>query len=187
MMHAVPYMVVASAALLAISPMDKIVALIPFLGTGSESAVTIDYRQRLFQVGVEHILENPLFGSFDFLLSEQAQELKQGNGMIDLVNTFLGVGLNSGLVGLSLYCGFFFVVAFNIFKEMRNLTDKTGELHRLGQVLLSTLIGMLIVLVTVSSIYAIPLLTWCVAGLGVAYVRMLVGTGTAVPNQTLPA
>jgi hypothetical protein len=40
-------------------------------------------------------------------------------------------------------------------------------------VLLSTLLGILVILLTVSSISVIPVIYWSVAGLGVAYARML--------------
>jgi len=93
--------------------------------------------------------------------------------MIDVVNTYLGVGLASGLVGLSIFSGFFVSAAVGILKGMRTLPDRNSELHFLGQVLLSTLLGILVIIFTTSSIYVIPVITWSVAGLGVAYRHML--------------
>jgi hypothetical protein len=60
-----------------------------------------------------------------------------------------------------------------IFSGIRNLADRNDELYLLGQVLLSTLLGILVILLTVSSISVIPVIYWSVAGLGVAYARML--------------
>jgi hypothetical protein len=56
---------------------------------------------------------------------------------------------------------------------MRKLTDRDGELYLLGRVLLSVLIGILIIIFTVSSSLVIPMIYWSVAGLGVGYLRML--------------
>ena len=163
--------VIILPALLASPAGEKIVDYLPFVGTVEEGNVT--YRQRLAEISIQVITQNPFFGAFDFIYSPAMQELKQGQGIIDIVNTYLGVGLGSGLVGLSLFSAFFIAVAVGIFKAMRNLADKNHELHLLGQVLFSTLIGILVIIFTVSSISVIPVIYWSVAGLGVAYARML--------------
>jgi O-antigen ligase len=150
---------------------ERIIDHLPFVGT--IEAETVTYRQRLLEISIQVILQNPFFGAFNFMYSPAMQELKQGQGIIDIVNTYLGVGLSSGLVGLSLFSGFFIAVAVGIFKGMRNLADRNSELYLLGQVLLATLLGILVIIFTVSSVWVIPIIYWSVAGLGVAYVRML--------------
>jgi hypothetical protein len=150
---------------------QTIIDHLPFIGTVGERNVT--YRQRLAEISIEVIMQNPFFGNFDFIYSPALQELKHGEGIIDIVNTYLGIALASGLVGLSLFSGFFIAVAVRIFKGLRNLADRNDELYLLGQVLLSTLLGILVILLTVSSISVIPVIYWSVAGLGVAYARML--------------
>lgn len=164
-------------ALLATPFSDKIIDLLPFAGNVEEENVT--YRQQLLNIGIQVLLQNPFFGAYNFFLSEEAQALKQGNGMIDLVNTYLAVGLSNGLVGLSLYAGFFISIVASIFRAMRTLPDKDSEIHILGQTLLSTLLGILVIIFTVSSILAIPVITWSVAGLGAAYAHMLASSKTA--------
>jgi O-antigen ligase len=82
---------------------DKFIALLPFVGTVEQGTLT--YRQRLFEVGVNVIMQNPFFGAYTFFLTEEAQELRQGS-LIDLGNTYLAIGLGNGLVGLSLFVGF---------------------------------------------------------------------------------
>jgi hypothetical protein len=47
------------------------------------------------------------------------------------------------------------------------------ENRTLGQMLLSTLLGIQVIIFTVSSVTVIPVIYWSVAGVGVAYVRML--------------
>jgi O-antigen ligase len=127
----------------------------------------------LLEIATHEILQNPFFGAFDSMYSPAMQELKQGQGIIDIVNSYLAVGLGSGLVGLSLFAGFFIAIATGIFKGVLNLANRNDELHLLGRVLFSTLLGILVIIVTVSSITVIPVIYWSVAGLGVAYARML--------------
>jgi O-antigen ligase len=157
--------------LLATPSGHKIVELLPFIGTASEETVT--YRQRLAEISMQVIMDKPFFGAFDYFYSPAMQDLKQGQGIIDIVNTFLSVGLGNGLVGLALFTGFFAAVAAGIFTGMRRLADRNGELYSLGQGLLATLLGILVTITTVSSITVIPVIYWSVAGLGAAYARML--------------
>lgn len=181
---------IGAIVLLATPYSDKVIDLLPFAGSVEVENVT--YRQQLLNIGLQVILQNPFFGAYNFFLSEEAQALKQGNGMIDLVNTYLAVGLSNGLVGLSLYLGFFIVITAGIFRGLRKLPDKESDIHVLGQTLLSTLAGILIIIFTVSSILVIPVITWSIAGLGVAYVRLstaqknaskTTGAGIKLPHQ----
>ena len=157
--------------LLATPAGETIIAHLPFVGTVEAENVT--YRQRLLEIAIQVILQNPFFGASYYVYSPAFQELKQGEGIIDIVNTYVGIGLASGLVGLSLFSGFFIAVSAGIFKAMRNLADRNGELYLLGQVLFSTLLGILVIIFTVSSVSVIPVVYWSVAGVGVGYARML--------------
>lgn len=147
---------------------EKIIKYLPFIGSVDDETVT--YRQLLIEVSLDIIEANPLFGSFDFLLF--LEELRQGQGIIDLVNSYLNITLASGLVGLSLFAGFFGVILLSIRKNMRAL-DASDERHLLGRAILAMLIGILVIIFTVSSINVIPIIYWAMAGLGVAYLRML--------------
>jgi hypothetical protein len=141
-------------------------------GIGDTTANVL-YRQRLLEMSLEVISRNPLFGAFDFLYSPEMQQMKQGTGIIDLVNSYLAIALYSGLVGLSLFVGFFVAATVAIFNGMRELPDRNEETYLLGRVLLSTLLGILVIIFTVSSIVVIPVIYWSVAGLCVAYAQML--------------
>jgi O-antigen ligase len=163
--------VILTPALLASPVGPTIVAHLPFVGNIEAENVT--YRQRLLEIFLQIIMQKPLFGASNFMNLPAMQELKFGNGLIDVLNSYLGVALESGLVGLSLFSGFFVAVALGIFKSMRNLADRNDESYRLGQALFSTLLGIMVIIFTVSSISVIPVIYWSVAGLGVAYSRML--------------
>lgn len=163
----------------------KIIDYLPFVGTIDEGSVT--YRQRLIEIAIQIIWENPLLGAFNYIHSPAMQELRQGQGIIDIVNTYIAVALGSGLVGLSFFVGFFVAIAAGIFTGMRRLTNRNADEYVLGQVLLSTLLGILVIIFTVSSISVIPVIYWSIAGFGVAYVRMIgrLTTPALAPAQYL--
>jgi O-antigen ligase len=172
--------------LLAILPGgQKVLDLLPFIG--SVEVENITYRQRLFDNAMIVIERNPWLGSFDYRSTPEMQSLTQGQGIIDIVNTYIGVALELGLIGLTIFVLFFATVVVGIRKAMRSIPNKDDEARRLGRALFATLAGILVTIVTVSSISVIPVVYWSVAGLGVAYAQMarrLVRASTAVPVST---
>ncbi len=160
---------------------EKVVDYLPFIGSVDNENVT--YRKKLFDTSFQIILDNPFFGSTDYLL--HMEELRQGQGIIDLVNTFLIVGLNTGFVGLGLYCLFFATICLAVMRRMKRI-PKNEEMHKLGQALLATLLGALIIIATVSPIYHVPLLLWSVAAMALAYACSPQTTAAAVINSSRP-
>jgi O-antigen ligase len=157
--------------LLAIVPGgQKVLDLLPFIGTVEVENIT--YRQRLIDNAVIVIQRNPWLGSFDFRNTPEMQSMIQGQGIIDIVNTYIGIALSFGLIGLTLFVVFFASVLLGIRKGMRSFPNQDDEARRLGRALLATLAGILITIVTVSSITVIPVVYWSVAGLCVAYAQM---------------
>lgn len=78
---------------------DEVLAYLPFVGNFDGGSV--DYRKQLLQVSLQLIGQNPLFGSPDVLL--QLESLRQGQGIIDLINGYIQIALFYGLVGLGLF------------------------------------------------------------------------------------
>jgi O-antigen ligase len=86
--------------LILLSPFgDQVVAYVPFLG--GVDAQNVEYRQRLFETSIVLIKQNPFFGNPRVL--DSMQSLKQGQGIIDLVNGYLQIALFYGLVGVVLF------------------------------------------------------------------------------------
>lgn len=163
---------VLALPLLAIIPGgQKVLDLLPFIGTLEKENIT--YRERLIDNALIVIQRNPWLGSVDYRSTPEMQSMIQGQGIIDVVNTYLAVALEVGLTGLALFLGFFATVLFGIRKAMRAFPDKEDETRRLGRALLATLAGILVTIFTVSSITVIPVVYWSVAGLGIAYVQMV--------------
>ena len=150
---------------------ERVINLLPFVGT-TESE-NIDYREKLFTNSMIVIQRNPWFGSAEFIKAPEMDAMRQGQGIIDIVNHYLGVTLKIGLVGLGLFVGFFTLILIGIYRAMRSIEDKDSEEYLLGRALLATLLAILLINVTVSSISFIPIVYWSVAGLGVAYAQML--------------
>ncbi|MGB4058902.1 MAG: O-antigen ligase family protein [Burkholderiaceae bacterium] len=150
---------------------NKLIDLLPYIGTIEKGNIT--YREDLLTNSIIVIKRNPLLGSIDFLSTPEMQSMIQGEGIIDIVNTYLIVALKSGLIGLALFAGFFIAIALGIYKSFRTFQDKDDETLRLGRALLATLAGVLLTITTVSSISVIPVVYWSVAGLGVAYIQMV--------------
>lgn len=146
---------------------QKIISLLPFVGDVDSENLT--YRKQLFNISFEIILNNPMFGSIDYLLN--MEELRQGQGIIDLVNTYLIIALNTGLIGLSLYLLFFANIGFGTIRKMK--TFSPGEdAYLLGRAIVGTLGAFLLMIASVSPIYHITLILWSLAAFGLAYSKL---------------
>jgi hypothetical protein len=142
----------------------KISAYLPFVGTLDTGSQT--YRELLLEKSLEIIFENPFFGSTDFLL--QMEDLRQGQGIIDLVNTYLIVALNTGLIGLGLYCAFFASVLLKLFRSIDQREIHSNK-NLLGRYLFSIMSSALLMIFAVSPIAQIPIYIWTLPALAYSF------------------
>lgn len=149
----------------------KVVRYMPFYG--SVDTENIDYRTRLFEQSWIVINRNPWFGSIDYLNTSEMQTMIQGQGIIDLVNTYLQISLEYGFVGLFLFAGFFVIILLNVRRTYRTLPEDEVEMKQFGRAIFATLCSVLITIATVSSVSFIPYIYWSMAGLAVAYVNVV--------------
>ena len=150
---------------------ERVINLLPFIGTTEKG--NIDYREDLLTNSIIVIKRNPWFGSINYLESPEMEAMRQGQGIIDVVNTYISVALSQGLVGLVLFAGFFALVVIGVYQAKRSILDKESDEYVLGRALLATLTAILVIIFTVSSITVVPIVYWSFAGMGVAYVRMV--------------
>jgi O-antigen ligase len=146
------------AAIVAASPFgERIERVVPFLG-GTVNSETITYRQRLLARAWQVIQESPLLG--DQYALAKLQDLRQGEGIIDLMNGFVNILLDNGFVGLVLFLSF---VAVGLHKGWRvsGEPDVGAELAATAAALVACLAGTM-------------LMMW-VGGLLVASTTLLVG------------
>ncbi len=159
------------ALLVALPGGERFLNLLPYVGTVEQS--NIEYRERLFTNSMIVIQQNPWFGSVNCLDTPEMEAMRQGEGIIDVVNTYIAIALKYGIVGFGLFAGFFILVILMIYRAMRQIPDKDSEEYLLGQALLATLLAIMFVITTVSSILNTALVYWSVAGIGVAYAQMI--------------
>lgn len=150
---------------------ERLMSFVPFLGEVDE--FNVSYRERLIQVSLMVIRENPVFGTPHFLSNPLMEQLRQGQGIIDPVNSYLVVALFSGLVGLFLFVGVFASSMLPLLNAMRRAGKYSPELELAGRSLLATLVGVVLMIATVASILAIPTIYWALCGLALAYVRLV--------------
>ena len=154
------------------SPMgNKIYNLIPFIGKTDK--FNVDYRESLFENSMIVINRTPLFGSDNWRNTPEMIAMTQGEGIIDVVNSYIGVALSKGYVGLFIFVSIFISVIFSLLKKTTQIKDRENPLYILGVSLISTLLAILVIITTTSSINTIPIIYWSVLGLGIAYTRII--------------
>jgi O-antigen ligase len=149
---------------------SEFLSYLPFVGNSQTESVI--YRQLLFDVSLQVIKLNPLLGSFDYMRNPLMQQLIQGEGIIDLVNSYLGIALTYGVIGLCIFSGVFFSGGYKVWKSMK-LISNDQVLNAFGRSLLAALAGILITIATASSVTYIALLYWIIAGLCVGYAKLV--------------
>lgn len=159
-----------ATVVLFITPLGKIVLhYLPFVG--DVESENIDYRERLFEVSLEVWRQNPWWGDFWFLRNPLMEQMRQGQGIIDVVNTYVQVALPFGLIGLMLFV-FPFGIALRGTWAVRRECVEDIECERLGRALIAAVMGALVTIATVSSIAVIPVLYWILLGLCCSYIRL---------------
>ena len=149
---------------------SKFINLIPFFGNTETGNIT--YRENLFENSMTVIKRNLIFGSTDYLNTREMQAMIQGEGIVDIVNTYLNIALDTGVVGLALFVSIFIAVIIGIRRRLNRITDRTNEFHLLGRSLIAIIIAILTIIATASSVGTVAVTYWAIVGIGVAYTRM---------------
>ena len=162
---------VAGFLALSVSPIgDQIISLLPFVGDSSTGS--IDYRQQLMDIGWSVAMETKWFGSEDFMNHPAMQQLVQGQGIIDIVNTYLQVTLESGLAGLSLFVGVSFFSGLTAWRAIGAARAVDPEIAVYGQAWLAALASTMLVIATTSSVVAqVAEVHWLLCGMCVGFAR----------------
>jgi O-antigen ligase len=174
------------AAAVALSPLGPIIAsVMPFLG-GRVDYNSLLYREALLQRSWELFQQHPWFGS-PFVLS-QMEDLRQGEGIIDLVNTYVEVGLFNGLVGLALFVGFIVQGLIRAYSAAKRMAQRDPDFALLGASLVACIVGTMVMIATCSLIYAYGKLLYVLGGLAIAYAQLVPATqrtAVHIPAQAL--
>ncbi len=100
------------------------------------------------------------------------EDLRQGEGIIDIVNTYLGVALNYGLIGLFFFLSFILFGMTKAYARARELSHSDPDLALLGTSLIACIVGTLIMIDSSSFILGSEKMFYVLAGLTTAYARL---------------
>lgn len=145
---------------------ESVIDRLPIIGTSDQD--TIEYRQQLAEVSWILIRQNPFFGSP--FAAQSMESLRQGQGIIDIVNGYIFTALFSGLVGLALQV-MIFLVSIATGGAMLLRTRRTDpEAAMLGASLTAALIATLFYVATAGW----NTTAYMIAGLLVSYATVAV-------------
>jgi O-antigen ligase len=97
--------------------------------------------------------------------------MRQGQGIIDIVNSYLELLFFQGIVGFTLFLTIFFISIRNLYVAAKSVR-KNNKVWLLGNMLIAMTLSTLVMIGTVSSVNFIPVYYWALIGLVGAYTRM---------------
>lgn len=152
-------------------PGKEFLAYLPFIGTAGVGEVT--YRQRLIDASWEVIKRWPLFGNPDFADTPWMQEMRQGEGIIDVVNDYLRQAMTYGVPFTLIYIWTHVRPVFKNMALARGVDDETDRDWRLiGGGLAAALMTYTLSYATTSKRSFADEIGWMLIGLNVAYARI---------------
>jgi hypothetical protein len=121
------------------------IVLIVFEG---EIRANFDYRIRLLEIGYRVILEHPILGQASPTEHPAMAELIQGEGIVDLVNHYIAIGLHYGIPGLVL---FLYALTASLNQLYYCLRSAEGEMLQIGVLGFTSLLVLAINIFTASA------------------------------------
>jgi hypothetical protein len=159
-------LVALAAGAILLSPWGaKFINLLPFVGNTDTG--NIDYRERLADLSWMLIWRNPLFGDPFVMLHMEA--LRQGQGIIDLVNVYASIALFTGFVGLFLFLTPNLIALLSLVRVAFGSHRKDPGLHAMSAALAAAMVATM-VLFAVGSLG--PSLTFLYWGFAAAALRL---------------
>jgi hypothetical protein len=145
---------------------ERIMNSIPYFGESTDRA-TVEYRQRLAERSWELIQLHPFLG--DPLVMTKMEDLRQGEGIIDLVNTYAEETLFYGSIGLAVFLAVIILGLFNAYRVSREVARRDLDYSVLGASLVACILGTLFIIGTTSFAFGYEKIFYTLAGLAAAY------------------
>ncbi len=168
---ALMFSVIAAISLPFLPGGEKLINSLPFIGKVDQ--FNVDYREVLFEKGLQIVARKPLFGVDEPSLEPEMEDMVQGEGIVDIVNSYLNIVLGFGIPALMLYVGFFLLAIWRVFRSRRKIKDKSSDEYRCGSALIATMLAVMVAIFSTSSIGAIPTIIYSLAGILYAYARVI--------------
>jgi O-Antigen ligase len=162
------FALVALAVLAATPAGQKIVDTLPFIGNADQDNVA--YRRQLIDVSWIVIQENFWFGNSSFMNNPLIQTLKQGQGIIDIVNIYLSYWLSNGLVGMLTFAAPLLFSFFTLLGTLLATRQKLKHemIYQLGCALCSAMLATMLILATSSAVGSFSVLYTVLCALSLA-------------------
>ena len=157
---------------------EKILDYLPWIG--EIDSANIDFREILWRQSMLVFEKYPWTGSIDFVFAPEFDEIRTSRGFVDVVNTYVGVLLMYGGIGLGLYILLMLVALLPSIKKPIHEKTSCSEPAVYGMALTGTLVASIITISTVSSIEQIaPLLIFII---GAAVARASINNKIPTPH-----
>jgi O-antigen ligase len=137
--------------------------------TGGQPDADFIYRQRLLDRSLELVQAHPLFG--DPLAMQEMEDLRQGQGIIDIVNTYIGVLLFYGWVGLVLFLGFALTALTAAVRAAKAAISSDPDWALLGFNIVACIVGILFMIADCSLMFGVEKMFYILVALAAAYAR----------------
>jgi O-antigen ligase len=145
---------------------ERITQTLPFMG-GKLAEGSLNYRELLLERSWQLIQAHPWLG--DQHAFAKMQDLRQGQGIIDLVNTYVSVALLRGFLGLAIFAAFILSALAKAYGAARKTPQPYPDWPLLGTSLVACIIGTLLMLADCSFILGYVPTFFTLAGISVAY------------------
>ncbi len=163
---------VMGGLLILLTPLGgRLLKALPFVGSVDKENVT--YRQDLLDSALRLIPQHPWLG--DRFVMNQLEHLRQGQGIIDMVNGFVVVVLYYGLIGLLLVSIFLLSPLAKGYFASRRAASSAPDSQALGLILVACMIGSFLHI----AMTAFDLMMWAISGMLIAY--------STITNESLAA
>lgn len=159
-----------------------VAALGAIFGSEKSDLASIEYRRELLDTSLALVKQSPWLGVPNY--AAQMQNLVQGEGIIDVVNSYIAIMLDAGLVGLTLYLLPFLIVLNRLISAIR--PSKQGAPQggdRFAPAFAALILGCLFSIFTASSFNIIPVLLTLLISLPMAWLALPVEERSASGNK----
>jgi O-antigen ligase len=92
------------------------------------------------------------------------EHLKQGQGIVDIVNSYLGIALNFGMTGLVPFVSMFLIALFKMWRLRQRLEPGMDGWY-LANSMITTLLTIMVMIFSTSSISIIPYIYYALLAL----------------------
>ncbi len=156
---------------LADADQQVVAALGAIFGSDQADISSIEYRRELLDTSLALIKQSPWLGVPNY--AAQMQALKQGEGIIDVVNSYVAIMLDAGIVGLTVYLLPFLVVLNRLISAIRRREYGAPEGgNRFAPAFAALIIGCLFAIFTASTFNIIPVLLTLLLSLPTAWLAL---------------